>query len=267
MNLEQLLKDYKNGITDLDSVKKELARLPYEDLDFAKLDHHRKLRTGYGEVVYCSGKVTEHLVAVFKHFAEEGTNVLGSRASIEQYEAVRQVLPEVEYDPVSGIMKYIQEDTKHNIGRKSKENSSKKNEAAIGNICVCTDGTADVPVAEEAAQTAEFFGNHVTRIYDVGVAGIHRLLDNLETIQQANCIIADAGMEGALPGVIAGLVQVPVIGVPTSVGYGTGYGGAAAILTMLNSCSNGIATVNIDNGFGAAYIASQINHQTVCGRL
>ena len=282
MNLEQLLKDYKNGITDLDSVKKELAKLPYEDLDFAKLDHHRKLRTGYGEVVYCSGKVTEHLVAVFKHFAEEGTNVLGSRASIEQYEAVRQVLPEVEYDPVSGIMKYIQEDTKHNTecelrendskenetkGTKSRENTSKGSEAAIGNICVCTGGTADVPVAEEAAQTAEFFGNHVTRIYDVGVAGIHRLLDNLETIQQANCIIAVAGMEGALPGVIAGLVQVPVIGVPTSVGYGTGYGGAAAILTMLNSCSNGIATVNIDNGFGAAYIASQINHQTVCGRL
>lgn len=268
MNIDGLLESYKRGETDIEAVKRQLEKLPYENLDFAKLDHHRKLRNGYGEVVYCDGKVTEHLTAIFQRLAEEGADVLGSRASEEQYEAVRNVLPDVTYDSMSRILKLQRR--KENAGTADTERQVKglgdNNDWGIGNICVCTGGTADVPVAEEAAQTAEFFGNYVTRLYDVGVAGIHRLLNNLDVLRQANCIIAVAGMEGALPGVIAGLVQVPVIGVPTSIGYGTGYQGASAVLTMLNSCSNGIATVNIDNGFGAAYIASQINHQTTEGR-
>ena len=255
MNLDELLIKYKNGELDLDAVKQQLSQLPYEDLDFAKLDHHRHLRTGYGEVVYCSGKVTEHLVTIFEHLYIQGRDVLGSRATPEQFHALHDRFPEADYDPVSKIV----------ILRQPSSAQSQQTEA-VGNICVCTGGTADVPVAEEAAKVAEFFGNHVTRVYDVGVAGIHRLLDNLSIIQVASCIIAVAGMEGALPGVIAGLVSVPVIGVPTSIGYGTGYAGASAILTMLNSCANGIATVNIDNGFGAAYLASQINHQTAFGR-
>lgn len=268
MNIDELLESYKRGDIDIAVVKQQLEKLPYEDLDFAKLDHHRRLRNGHGEVVYCDGKVTEHLVSIFQKFAEEDSEVLGSRATYEQYEAVQKVLPEVTYDSVSRILKLQR--TKKTIASFDAQRQTEKIESndstGIGNICVCTGGTADIPVAEEAAQTAEFFGNNVTRLYDVGVAGIHRLLSNLDVIRQANCIIAVAGMEGALPGVIAGLVQTPVIGVPTSIGYGTGYQGASAVLTMLNSCSNGIATVNIDNGFGAAYIASQINHQTVEGK-
>ena len=301
MDLDELLTRYKLGELDIDAVKQQLTQLPYEELNFAKLDHHRRLRTGYGEVVYCSGKVTEHLVEIFKHLAANGSDVLGSRASLEQYEAVHAVFPETTYDPVSRILilrqheKSTQQSSATQTDCTQQAPTTQPNSApqthtqqsgsvpqsfakqstpafqtddsspGIGNICICTAGTADVPVAEEAAQTAEFFGNHVTRIYDVGVAGIHRLLSNLDRIRQSTCVIAVAGMEGALPGVVAGLVQVPVIGVPTSIGYGTGYQGAAAILTMLNSCSNGIATVNIDNGFGAAYLASQINHQTVEG--
>lgn len=267
MNIDELLESYKQGETDIEAVKRQLEKLPYENLGFAKLDHHRKLRNGYGEVVYCDGKKTEHLVTIFQRLAEEDYEVLGSRASEEQYEAVRKVLPDVTYDPVSRILKLQRmEENGVEAGTEQAEELERNSSSGIGNICVCTGGTADITVAEEAAQTAEFFGNYVTRLYDVGVAGIHRLLNNLDVIRQANCVIAVAGMEGALPGVIAGLVQVPVIGVPTSIGYGTGYQGASAVLTMLNSCSNGIATVNIDNGFGAAYIASQINHQTIEGR-
>jgi len=242
MDVLGLLQAVKNGTVSIEAAEKQLKNLPYEDLGFAKLDHHRKVRQGFEEVIYCAGKATDHLVKIYQRLTEEGIDVLGTRASQEQYEAVKQVLPEVVYDPVSGILKI--------------EKHPKKQ---IGKIVVCTGGTADVPVAEEAAQVAEFFGTAVLRLFDVGVAGIHRLLSNMESFRDANCVVAVAGMEGALPGVVAGLVDVPVIAVPTSVGYGASFEGLSALLTMLNSCANGITVVNIDNGYGAAYVATQIN--------
>ncbi|MCR1899386.1 nickel pincer cofactor biosynthesis protein LarB [Irregularibacter muris] len=248
MDIHELLKKVKSGEVDIESAEKQLKKLPYEDLGFAKLDHHRKLRSGFGEVVYCSGKSTEHLIKIFQSFNDKKVDILGTRASKEQFEAVKAIVEEAEYDELSRMIKVVR-----SKGKK------------LGNIAVCTGGTSDIPVAEEAAQTAEFFGSHVTRIYDVGVAGIHRLLSKIEEINEANAIIAVAGMEGALAGVIAGLVDKPVIAVPTSVGYGTNFKGLSALLTMLNSCAEGIAVVNIDNGFGAAYMATQINRLAVKG--
>ena len=248
MNVAELLQRVKDGSVTIEAAEKQLKNLPYEDLGFAKLDHHRRLRQGFEEVIYCSGKATEHLVKIYRTLSEEGIDVLGTRASQEQYEAVREAVPGAVYDPVSGILK---------VERKEKER--------IGKVIVCTGGTADVPVAEESAQTAEFFGTRVVRLFDVGVAGIHRLLSNMDTFEGANCVIAVAGMEGALAGVVAGLVEVPVIAVPTSIGYGASFHGLSALLTMLNSCANGITTVNIDNGYGAAYVATQINRLAVGG--
>lgn len=248
MDVAELLRQVKEGSVSIEAAEKELKKLPYEDLGFAKLDHHRKIRQGFEEVIYCSGKATEHLVKIYRTLAEEGINVLGTRASQEQYEAVREAVPGVIYDPISRILK---------AERQKKER--------IGKIVVCTGGTADVPVAEEAAQTAEFFGTQVLRLFDVGVAGIHRLLSNMDAFEGASCVIAAAGMEGALAGVVAGLVEVPVIAVPTSVGYGASFHGLSALLTMLNSCANGITVVNIDNGYGAAYVATQINRLAVQG--
>lgn len=242
MDLHKLLEQVKNNEIEISEAEEILKKLPYEDLGFAKLDHHRTLRSGFGEVVFCEGKATSHLQTIFKSFYEHDTNVLGTRASVEQYEKVKEILPMVEYDPISRIL--------------SIQKEYKKRE---GCIAVCTGGTSDIPVAEEAAQTAEFFGSNVIRIYDVGVAGIHRLFSKIDDIRKANCVIAVAGMEGALGGVIAGLVDKPVIAVPTSVGYGANFGGVAALLTMLNSCAEGLAVVNIDNGFGAGYIGTQIN--------
>ena len=242
MDVIRLLTQVKNNEISMEQAEAELKNLPYEDLGFAKLDHHRKVRQGFEEVVYCQGKTTEHLVKIYQTLAGEGIDVLGTRATREQYEAVQAVLPEAKWDEVSRILK---------VEKREKE--------LKGRIVVCTGGTADVPVAEEAAQVAEFFGTKVTRLYDVGVAGIHRLLSNMPAFEGASCVVAVAGMEGALAGVVAGLVDVPVIAVPTSVGYGANFGGVSALLTMLNSCANGITVVNIDNGYGAAYVATQIN--------
>ena len=242
MNVTVLLQQVKEGSVTIEAAEKQLKNLPYEDLGFAKLDHHRKIRQGFEEVIYCSGKATEHLVRIYQTLTGEGIDVLGTRASREQYEAVREAVPEAVFDSISKILK---------VEKREKEK--------IGKIIVCTGGTADVPVAEEAAQTAEFFGTQVVRLFDVGVAGIHRLLSNMDVFESANCVIAVAGMEGALAGVVAGLVEVPVIAVPTSVGYGASFHGLSALLTMLNSCANGIAVVNIDNGYGAGYMATQIN--------
>jgi len=250
MEIRELLEKVQLGEISVDQAQEKLKDLPYEDLGFAKLDHHRALRTGFGEVVYCAGKSTDHLVRIFQHFAGRDGRVLGTRASAAQYEAVRVVLPRVEYDETSRILLLERTDA-----------DSKT--ALTGNIAVCTGGTSDIPVAEEAARTAEFFGSRVDRIYDVGVAGIHRLLGNADRLRRANCIIAVAGMEGALPGVVAGLVDKPVLAVPTSVGYGAHFEGLAPLLTMLNSCAEGIAVVNIDNGFGAGYMATQINRLAV----
>lgn len=226
----------------MDDAIKYLKDLPYEELDYAKLDFHRELRSGFGEVIFCQGKADEHLVGIYKHFSSREKNVLGTRATRHQYEIVKKEVPEVLFDEVSGILK---------IERENKEK--------IGKIVVATGGTADISFAEEAACTAEFFGSYVDRLYDVGISGLHRLLKNLHHFRDANAIVAVAGMEGALPGVIAGLVDVPVIALPTSVGYGANFKGVSALLTMLNSCAEGINVVNIDNGFGAGYNASQIN--------
>ena len=242
MDIQNILEQVKKGDMSIEHASELLKKLPYDDMGYAKLDHHRELRSGFGEVIYCEGKEMMHLQNIYKNFYEHDKNVLGTRASVEQFEKVREILPMVQYDPISRILKI---ETEVKLG--------------IGCVVVCTGGTADIKVAEEAAQTAEFFGSKVIRIYDVGVAGIHRLLYNLEEIRKANCIIAVAGMEGALGGVVAGLVDKPVIAVPTSVGYGASFGGVSALLTMLNSCAEGMSVVNIDNGFGAGYQATQIN--------
>ncbi len=248
MDIHELLKKVKNDEIDIQSAVAQLKKLPYEDLGFAKLDHHRRLRSGFGEVVYCSGKSTEHLIKIFQSFSENKVDTLGTRATKEQFEAVKAIVEEAEYDEVSRIIKIVRTDIKK-----------------IGLIAVCTGGTSDIPVAEEAAQTAEFFGSNVMRMYDIGVAGIHRLLSKLEEINRANVIIAVAGMEGALPGVMAGLVDKPVIAVPTSIGYGANFKGVSSLLTMLNSCAEGVSVVNIDNGFGAGYLGTQINRLAVKG--
>lgn len=216
-----------------------------EDLKFAKLDLDRENRTGFPEVVFCQGKNDEHLVQICKTLLEKNGKVFGTRASSEQAEMLQNELgKEVKYDRISRLLKIQGEPSV---------------QSGIGNIAVCSAGTADIPVAEEAAGTAEYFGGNVHRFFDIGVAGIHRLLDKVNEIQKANVVIAVAGMEGALASVLGGLVKVPVIGVPTSVGYGANLNGISTLLSMINSCANGISVVNIDNGFGAGYIATQIN--------
>ena len=242
MDAREILEQVRDGRLSVEKAQRLIERQPFEELGYAKLDTQRQQRQGFGEVVFCSGKADAHLLAIFRKLQQDQQEVLGTRASREQYELVRQVCPEVVYDPLARLLKI-----------------EKKEKPRVGNIVVCTAGTADLPVAEEAAQTAEFFGSRVDRIYDVGVSGLHRLLARLDRLQQGNCVIAIAGMEGALASVIGGLVRNPVIAVPTSVGYGASFHGLAARLTMLNSCANGIATVNIDNGYGAGYLATQIN--------
>ncbi len=214
----------------------------YCEMGFAKPDTGRRARQGFPEVVYCEGKPDAYLADIFERLLSENGEIFGTRASERQAEIVRGRIPDISYDPISRILK--------------KERMEKKK---IGGIVVATAGTSDIPVAEEAAQTAEFFGTRVTRVYDVGVSGLHRLLSHEETLTAAHCVVAVAGMEGALASVIGGLVKNPVIAVPTSVGYGASFHGLSALLTMLNSCANGIVTVNIDNGFGAGYVATQIN--------
>ena len=246
MDVHKMLEQVKAGQLDIAEAEEKLKDLPYEDLGYAKLDHHRKLRSGFGETIFCQGKPDPYLKEIFLKFYERDGEVLGTRASKEQYELIRSLVPAAVYDPISRIVKVEKPDKEH-----------------VGCVAVCTGGTADIQVAEEAAQTAEYFGTKVDRIYDVGVAGIHRLLSQRERISKANCIIAVAGMEGALGTVIAGLADAPVIAVPTSVGYGASFHGLSALLTMINSCANGISVVNIDNGYGAGYIATQINRMAV----
>ena len=216
-------------------------------MDFSRLDHDRKNRTGFPEVIFCQGKADEFLIDIYKKMYEADGQVFGTRATEEQYQLLKNHIPDIQYDKISRILKAVKPEV----------------EAArpelIGNIAVVTAGTADIPVAEEAAQTAEYFGSKVNRLYDVGVSGIHRILSNVDVLNQANCVVAVAGMEGALASVVGGFVKVPVVAVPTSVGYGANMGGISALLTMINSCANGISVVNIDNGYGAGYIATQIN--------
>lgn len=242
MDVKKILEQVSMGTLSPEEAGEMLKNLPYEDLGYAKLDLHRKLRSGFPETVYCQGKPDQYLADIFDTLYRENGEVMGTRATEQQYLLVKERIPGIIYDPVSRILKAEPE------GKERK-----------GCVAVCTGGTVDIPVAEEAAQTAEFFGCYVDRIYDVGVAGIHRILSKREQITRANCVITIAGMEGALGTVVAGLVENPVIAVPTSVGYGASFHGLSALLTMINSCANGISTVNIDNGYGAGYLAAQIN--------
>ena len=242
METREILELVKSGSMSIEEAERHFRRKPFEDMGYAKLDNHRKMRSGFPEVIFCSGKPDEFLVNIYERMAESEGQAFGTRASARQYELVRKVIPDISYDPVSRILK---------LERTPKEQK--------GLVAVVTGGTADIPVAEEAAQTAEYFGTKVERIYDVGVSGIHRLLAQPDKLQEANCIVAVAGMEGALASVVGGLVRNPVIAVPTSVGYGANFGGLSALMTMINSCANGIAVVNIDNGYGAGYMATQIN--------
>ncbi len=260
--------------------------MSYEEMGFAKLDTEREKRTGFPEVVFCEGKPDKYLLEIYKKLLSQDGRVFGTRASKAQYELIKKEIPQVQYDEVSRILrvesditdsskKVIDADTQLTDDNRDKsaedkatENKPAENKSAEGRsaedktkknyVVVCTGGTADIPVAEEAAQTAEYFGAKVERIYDVGVSGIHRVLSKKEILQGACCVVTVAGMEGALASVIGGLVSNPVIAVPTSVGYGASFGGMSALLTMINSCANGITVVNIDNGYGAGYVATQI---------
>ena len=242
MYLREMLEKVKSGELSVDEAEKRIGLETYADMGYAKLDTAREKRTGFPEVVYCAGKPDEYIVSIYEKLLEADGRVFGTRATKEQFELVKQRIPDVEYDPISRILKVSHIE----IERK-------------GCVAVCCAGTADIPVAEEAAQTAEYFGTNVERVFDVGVSGIHRLLSKTEVLQKANCVIAVAGMEGALASVIGGIVSNPVIAVPTSVGYGASFDGLSSLLTMINSCANGITVVNIDNGYGAGYVATQIN--------
>lgn len=242
MNNKEFLEKIKNGQMPIDEGLAYLKDFNYQDLDFAKLDFQRKERRGFGETIFCEGKEDFALVEIFGSFAKRRESVIGTRASQAQFEKVLENLPEVTYDKTARIISLTYDQPER-----------------IGNIAICTGGTADLKVAEEARITAEFFGANVSKFYDVGVAGIHRLTSKIDQISKANVIIAIAGMEGALPTVIGGLVNKPIIAVPTSVGYGANFGGLSALLTMLNTCAEGVSVVNIDNGYSAAYNACQIN--------
>ncbi|MHB1043471.1 MAG: nickel pincer cofactor biosynthesis protein LarB [Eubacteriales bacterium] len=240
--LRLLLEDVKNNRVEIADALGRLKNLPYEDLGFAVLDHHRALRKGFPEVIFCQGKTAGQVAQIFSRLCGGCRNILGTRAVPEAYEAVRKIYPDAEYHELA-----------RTILIRRGEDPPKK-----GNILVMSAGTADLPVAEEAAITAEIMGNEVRRAYDVGVAGIHRLLDKLDLIRWAHVLIVAAGMEGALASVVGGLADQPVIAVPTSVGYGASFNGLSALLCMLNSCASGVSVVNIDNGFGAGAMANAI---------
>lgn len=241
--VEELLIGVKKGETSIEKALEILKNFPYTDLGFARIDHHREMRTGYPEIIYCAGKSIEQVREIFRVMSEMENNVIGTRADNEMYEAVRSMLPDAVYYPIARIISLQKEKPKVPESR----------------IAIITAGTSDIPVAEEAATTAELLGNNILRIYDAGVAGIHRLVDKLPEIRNCRVIIVIAGMEGALASVVGGLVDKPVIAVPTSIGYGANFGGISALLAMLTSCSTGVTVVNIDNGFGAGFAASMIN--------
>jgi hypothetical protein len=241
--LKDLLLGIRSGETSIESAMKELAKLPYADLGYAKVDLHRQLRKGVPEVIYCEGKTPEQVKGIVGKLHAAQQTILGTRASREAYEACREIIDQLEYNETARCFFHVAE------GQPKKK----------GRIVIVCAGTSDLPVAEEAAVTAEALGNPVDRIYDVGVAGLHRLFGESHRLDDAQVVVAVAGMEGALPSVVGGLVACPVIAVPTSVGYGASFGGLAALLGMLNSCASNVTVVNIDNGFGAAYVANLIN--------
>lgn len=242
--LTDLLEAVRRGDVSPNDAAERLRHLPYEDLGFATLDHHRQLRQGCPEVVFCANKRLEDSLAIIRSLREHGAPVLATRASRELYDQVRQIHPDAVFYDRPGAITIAGDDSPPD---------------PTGNVLVISAGTSDIPVAEEASVTARFLGSNVSEVFDVGVAGIHRLFQRLSMLREANVIVVVAGMEGALASVVGGIVEVPVIAVPTSVGYGASFGGLAALLGMLNSCSAGVLVVNIDNGFGAGYAAHRIN--------
>jgi len=241
--LKNLLRQVKTGRMDIDKAVEKLRHLPFEDLGFARIDHHRQIRQGFPEVIYCPGKSTEHILKIFQTLAKKGNNVLATRAGIDVFKAISKKLPKARFEKEAAAIVLEQ----------------KKIKLSKSTIPIITAGTADLPVANEAKITAQIMGQRAEIISDVGVAGLHRLLSHLPQIQNANVIIVVAGMEGALASVVGGLVNCPVIAVPTSIGYGASFNGIAALLTMLNSCASNVTVVNIDNGFSAAVTATLIN--------
>jgi NCAIR mutase (PurE)-related protein len=242
--LEKLLTQVQKGELSPKDALKILKDFPYEDLNFAKIDHHRELRRGFPEMVFGAGKTDTQILKIAEAILKKGSNLLITRVEPKVYTKIKKQIPKARYNSLAKAIYLKQKNPPPGKGR----------------IVIITAGTSDIPVAEEATVTCEILGNEVDKIYDIGVAGLHRLFGELGTIKKARVIITAAGMEGALPSVIAGITEVPIIAVPTSVGYGTSFKGLAALLAMLNSCPGGLAVVNIDNGFGAAYIASLINH-------
>ena len=243
LSLRTLLEQVREGAVDVEAALDRLKHLPFEDLGFAKVDHHRAIRQGMPEVVFGKGKTPNQTVEIARHLLDRGSNVLVTRTGEDVAALLKESCPEAEYFPLSGTLRVWRDKTIHGKGKL---------------IVVCA-GTSDIPVAEEAQVTAEVMGNEVDVIYDIGVAGIHRLMHNRERLTQARVIVVCAGMEGALPSAVGGLVSCPVIAVPTSVGYGASFHGLAALLGMLNSCASNVTVVNIDNGFGGGYVASLIN--------
>jgi NCAIR mutase (PurE)-related protein len=242
--LEDLLKKVSSGRTSIQEAMAQLKSLPFEDLGYARIDHHRSLRKGFPEVIWGEGKTSGQILSIMKQLKRKGQNILITRLEEKKAKAIQKIFLKSRYYPQSKVLTYLT----HPVKSEGK-----------GTILVVTAGTTDIPVAEEAVVTSQFMGNRVETLYDVGVAGIHRLLSERERLEAARVLIVVAGMEGALPSVIGGLVDRPVIAVPTSVGYGTSFGGITALLAMLNSCASGVAVVNIDNGFGAGCMASLIN--------
>ena len=242
--LQKLLSDLYNHKIVPKEAAEQLSTLPYENLDFARVDHHRSLRSGFPEVIYSQGKTDGQLIAIIKSLYKAGNDILATKLTPKMYEQIKRKLPpESTYNKISSTLVIIK------MIKKKK----------IGQVTVVTAGTSDIPIAEEAQVTAELYGSNVEKIFDVGVAGIHRILDKVNILRQARVIVVVAGMDGALASVIGGLVSSPIIAVPTSIGYGASFAGVSALLTMLNSCATGVATVNIDNGFGAGCIAHKIN--------
>jgi NCAIR mutase (PurE)-related protein len=242
-NLKLLLEQVRSGNVEIDSALDRLKHMPFEDLGFAKVDHHRALRHGMPEVVFGKGKTPEQITAIAERLLDRAPNVLITRAEPEAWDAMHKCVADAEYFPLSRAIRVWRDRTVHGKGK----------------IAVVCAGTSDLFVAEEAQVTAEVMGNAVETIHDIGVAGIHRLMNNRERLNEARVVVVCAGMEGALPSAVGGLVSCPVIAVPTSVGYGASFGGLAALLGMLNSCASNVTVVNIDNGFGAGYVASLIN--------
>jgi NCAIR mutase (PurE)-related protein len=242
-DLEKLLNEVRDGKKSTEEALDVLKNFPYTDLGFARIDNHREIRTGYPEIVYCAGKTSAQVAAIFRAMAERENNILGTRADENMYLEVKSIIPDAVYYKVARIISV----------------QKKMPARPQTGIAVVTAGTSDIPVAEEAAVTAELLGNNVIRIFDAGVAGIHRLVDKIPEIRKCRVVVVIAGMEGALASVVGGLVSIPVIAVPTSVGYGANFGGISALLAMLTSCSAGVTVVNIDNGFGAGFSASMIN--------